>query len=813
MAEALYRKYRPQIFEDVVGQEHIERTIKNAIAQDKVSHAYLFTGPRGTGKTTTARLLAKALLCEKGPTAEPDGTCDDCEMIAAGEHPDVYELDAASRTGVENVREEIIGRVQFAPTRGRYKVYIIDEVHMLSTAAFNALLKTLEEPPSHVVFILATTDPQKVPETIHSRCQRFDFRRISTEAMVSRLGAICTAENVEFEGEALELIAHRAEGGMRNALTSLEQLIAFGDGAVTMEVAERMLGAVDSTDLADIVRTIGARDAAACFRWVAEYVETGADMAQFVANLAEHMRNMYVMAVAGPEVVLDVSETTRRELIQELPLFGVDRLARLLGVLGDVAGELKTSTNPRLTFEIALTRMVRPDADVTLEALAERVETLERQLAGASVVAAVAPASAGVPVAAPAPVSAAAPAAVVSAAVAPASAATAPAAVAPAGANPAAVAPAGASPVGGDLGRPSAPAGSAPCDSPSASLAEGRPRSAPTEEVVPAAAPAAATSAAVAPAPSTASAPVSAPSASAAAGALSPEITAALSNMASLQRLWAGVLASLKKSKAAYGVLFMNTKAVFDAAAGALLIEFPAENDFAFRAVQKPDVQAELAQALRREAHGDIPFELRKGGASTPMASAPAAASAFNVPAPASQSVPVPSAASSTASVSPMSGAPSSVNAPAVPAPAAEPASSPAPAPDDDRPPYDDYVPYDDADIPFEDPFASWGASPQGAATSPAPSVSANASPAASSEVPPWEEAPQVPAPSGATPQAPASAPAPSPAPSMAAPSASALPPEPDAVSGPSPNPVEEPDLAASLAFGFGDGVNFEEVV
>ena len=787
MAEALYRKYRPQIFEDVVGQEHIERTIKNAIAQDKVSHAYLFTGPRGTGKTTTARLLAKALLCEKGPTAEPDGTCDDCEMIAAGEHPDVYELDAASRTGVENVREEIIGRVQFAPTRGRYKVYIIDEVHMLSTAAFNALLKTLEEPPSHVVFILATTDPQKVPETIHSRCQRFDFRRISTEAMVSRLGAICTAENVEFEGEALELIAHRAEGGMRNALTSLEQLIAFGDGAVTMEVAERMLGAVDSTDLADIVRTIGVRDAAACFRWVAEYVETGADMAQFVANLAEHMRNMYVMAVAGPEVVLDVSETTRRELIQELPLFGVDRLARLLGVLGDVAGELKTSTNPRLTFEIALTRMVRPDADVTLEALAERVETLERQLAGASVVAAAAPASAGVPVAAPAPVSAAAPAAVVSAA----------------------VAPAGASPVGGDLGRPSAAAGSAPCDSPSASLAEGRPRSAPTEEVVPAAAPAAATSAAVAPAPSTASAPVSAPPASAAAGALSPEITAALSNMASLQRLWAGVLASLKKSKAAYGVLFMNTKAVFDAAAGALLIEFPAENDFAFRAVQKPDVQAELAQALRREAHGDIPFELRKGGASAPMASAPAAASAFNVPAPASQSVPAPSAASA----SPMSGAPSSVSAPAVPASAAVPALSPAPAPDDDRPPYDDYVPYDDADIPFEDPFASRGASPQGAATFPAPSVSANASPAASSEVPPWEEAPQVPAPSGATPQAPASAPAPSPAPSMAAPSASALPPEPDAVSGPSPNPVEEPDLAASLAFGFGDGVNFEEVV
>ena len=835
MAEALYRKYRPQIFEDVVGQEHIERTIKNAIAQDKVSHAYLFTGPRGTGKTTTARLLAKALLCEKGPTDTPDGTCEDCEMIAAGEHPDVYELDAASRTGVENVREEIIGRVQFAPTRGRYKVYIIDEVHMLSTAAFNALLKTLEEPPSHVVFILATTDPQKVPETIHSRCQRFDFRRISTEAMVSRLGAICTAENVEFEGEALELIAHRAEGGMRNALTSLEQLIAFGDGAVTMEVAERMLGAVDSTDLADIVRTIGARDAAACFRWVAEYVETGADMAQFVANLAEHMRNMYVMAVAGPEVVLDVSEATRRELSEELPLFGVDRLARLLGVLGDVAGELKTSTNPRLTFEIALTRMVRPDADVTLEALAERVETLERQLAGASVVAAAPVVPAGAALVGgdlgrssapsgsassgshsavlaeggprPAPTegiaSTATPVATAPAAAAPASEIS--AAIAPTGANPAAAAPAGSSPVGGDLGRPSAPAGSAPCDSQSVPLAEGGSVSAPTEGVAPTATPAA-----VASAPSTASAPAPAPSAPAAAGSLSPEIVATLSNMAALQRLWAGVLASLKKSKAAYGVLFMNTKAVFDAAAGALLIEFPAENDFAFRAVQKPDVQAELAQALRREAHGDIPFELRKGGASAPMASAPAAASAFNAPAPVAQSVPVPSAASSAASASPMSGAPSSVNAPAVPASAA---ASPAPAPDDDRPPYDDYVPYDDADIPFEDPFAARAASPQGAATSPAPSVPANAASAAPSEVPPWEDAPQVPAPSGATSQAPAFAPAPSPAPSMATPSASALPPEPDAVSGPSPNPVEEPDLAASLAFGFGDGVNFEEVI
>ena len=380
MAEALYRKYRPQVFEDVVGQEHIERTIKNAIATDKVSHAYLFTGPRGTGKTTTARLLAKALLCEKGPTAEPDGTCDQCTQIAEGSHPDVYELDAASRTGVENVREEIIGRVNYAPTRGRYKVYIIDEVHMLSTAAFNALLKTLEEPPDHVVFIMCTTDPHKVLETIQSRCQRFDFRRISNEEIVSRLGAICMEEGIEFEGDALELVAQRAEGGMRDALTSLEQLITFGEGKVTREAAERMLGALDSTDLAEIVRFIGARDVAACFRWTADYMETGADLAQFVHDLAERVRTMYVMSLAEghDDLVADMGETARRELAEELPLFGADRLARMLGVLGDLTAELRVATNPRLAFEIALTRMVRPDSDLTLEALAERIEALEQ---------------------------------------------------------------------------------------------------------------------------------------------------------------------------------------------------------------------------------------------------------------------------------------------------------------------------------------------------------------------------------------------------------------------------------------------------
>lgn len=383
MTEALYRKYRPSTFRDVVGQEHIERTLKNAIEQDKVSHAYLFCGPRGTGKTTTARILAKALLCEKGPTTEPDGTCAECQAIANGNHPDVYELDAASRTGVENVREEIISRVNYAPTRGLYKVYIIDEVHMLSTAAFNALLKTLEEPPSHVIFILCTTDPQKVPETIHSRCQRFDFHRISVETIVSRLGAVCVQENVEFEPEALELVAYRSDGGMRNALTSLEQLIAFGEGTVTLKGAQNLLGSLDDAGLSEIVQAIGKRDVASCFVWISHYVETGADLAQFALDLAEHLRNLYLLSVAKGEIELPVPDSSREVMKKELAFYSSDRLSRLLGILDEVMKELRVSSNPRLSFEIALTRMVRPESDLTLEALAERVEELEKRLSGA----------------------------------------------------------------------------------------------------------------------------------------------------------------------------------------------------------------------------------------------------------------------------------------------------------------------------------------------------------------------------------------------------------------------------------------------
>ena len=611
MSEALYRKYRPQTFEDVVGQEHIERTIKNAIEQDKVSHAYLFCGPRGTGKTTTARLLAKALLCEGGPTADPDGTCEDCQLIAAGEHPDVYELDAASRTGVDNVREEIINRVQFAPTRGRYKVYIIDEVHMLSVAAFNALLKTLEEPPSHVVFILATTDPQKVPETIHSRCQRFDFRRISAEAMVARLGAVCVSEGVEFEGEALDLIAHRAEGGLRNALTSLEQIIAFGEGKVTLAGAEAMLGSLDSSEMSEIMNAVGTRDAAACFRWTAQYVETGADLARFVGDMAERVRNLYVMSLVGADVALEVSESERRELTGELPLFGPDRLARLLGVLGDLSAELKTSTNPRLSFEIALTRMVRPDSDLTLEALAERIEALESGYSACSRVIAPAAAPTAVAPAAVAPAAAAATGA-------PSSAAQEPSARAHRGAASSTGSAMGQAGASFDSPHARTAASEMPASQEAASRGAGSPAGGfqASAEAVPAVNAAAA--AAVA-------------GASAVCGAIPAELADTLRNEAALQRIWSSAIASLKKSKAAYGVLFLNTKAVLDEGRGMLVIEFPVENAFAFNAVQKPDVQDAVSAALAQSCGAAIPFAFSKGPSQGASAAAAPSASSSGV--------------------------------------------------------------------------------------------------------------------------------------------------------------------------------------
>ena len=674
MAEALYRKYRPTTFRDIVGQEHIERTLKNAIEQDKVSHAYLFCGPRGTGKTTTARILAKALLCEKGPTTDPDGTCQDCQAIANGNHPDVYELDAASRTGVENVREEIISRVHYAPTRGKAKVYIIDEVHMLTVAAFNALLKTLEEPPDHVVFILCTTDPQKVPETIHSRCQRFDFHRISVDAIVARLGAICVEEGVEFEPEALELIAYRSDGGMRNALTSLEQLIAFGEGKVTLSGAQNLLGSVDNSGLSEIVVSIGAREAGKCFTWVAHYVETGADLAQFVSDLAEHFRNLYLMRVTEGNTDLLPSGISQEHLKEELKYFSEDRLSRILGILDETSKELRVSTNPRLSFEIALTRMVRPDSDLTLEALAERVEVLEKRLSGkidpqayvgvpvvqaSQAVASGTPGSSGSPLQNQMPMG------------------TPSQGQPPVGSPLQGQAPAGASlqnqmPVidpsksqmsaseplqnqmsagsptvfGSQVERSGSSAGSSNAgqaftpasfsvanvsaqnsqtlDNHSQGGSQGSSQSSaqfasPLPTKVPQASqqapqPDSANGASFTQATSSPE-PLNTPSGNTSSGTQASG-TIDLSNPAKLQRTWHSIVSHLRKVNPARGVLFMNARVSATDQNSTILVEFGADSGFAYTAAQKPEVRDLLKESIRNVVGFDVPFQLQLAGSS-----------------------------------------------------------------------------------------------------------------------------------------------------------------------------------------------------
>ena len=734
MSEALYRKYRPQTFEDVVGQTHIERTLKNAIEQDKVGHAYMFCGPRGTGKTTTARLLAKALLCEKGPTPAPDGTCEQCLAIAEGNHPDVYELDAASRTGVDNVREEIIGRVQYAPTRGRYKVYIIDEVHMLSIAAFNALLKTLEEPPSHVVFIMCTTDPQKVPETIQSRCQRFDFHRLSNEEIIARLGAVCTAEDVQFEGDALDLVAHRAQGGMRDALTMLEQLIAFGDGNVTMEVANDVLGSLDVDDMSGIVRSIATRDAAACFTWVSEYVETGADLARFVRDLASYVRDLYVLSLTDGAVAVNAPQSSLPRMSGEAQMFGIDRLAYILRVLGDLNTELRTSTNPRLSFEIGLTRMVRPQSDLTLESLAARVEVLERALAQGAVAApaaaqpaAVAQQPASVPPAANAGYRQ--PAAAVQPAAAPSPAQAQPIATQPAApvshaqasqfqrpmprtaqtqsaAQPASQGAAmvdKAAEFRAQLERRRAQRTALPQNQPQSQSQGFAPQTqpaAPARAAAPAAAPVAAASATATPA-----APTAAPTAASAAPAVaSSDVKAKLSNPAALQRGWQTALADLKRQRAAYGALLLSARIVAEPDASGIAIEFSPENSFAFSAAQKPDITAAIESALSASFGGPVPFRVTQGSAAGGAASV-VSASVASASAPAPAAPAAPAAAARRAQQSIRAQTPSAGPSRQAPQAAAAP------------PWEDDVVPYTDADIaaympeeeqpPFTEPDAS----------------------------------------------------------------------------------------------------------
>lgn len=602
--QSLYRKYRPQTFEDVVGQQHIETTLKNAVAEGKVAHAYLFTGPRGTGKTTTARLLAKALLCEHAVAGEPDGTCEQCIDVAEGRHPDVLEIDAASNTGVDNVREEIIGRVQYAPTRGSYKLYIIDEVHMLSTSAFNALLKTLEEPPARVVFVLATTHPHKVPDTILSRCQRFDFHRIGIEDLIGRLRTISDGEGFEVPDAALGLIARHASGGMRDAITTLEQLAAFTGGSITLADVEGLLGEVDVAQLIEISTLVARRDVAACFRWVARFAETGTDLAEFVRELTQHVRDLYLVSIVGDaEGVVDATPEELAKLISLAKEFGgPDRLARVLDLLGELSAELRWSSDPRLSLEVTLTRMARPAGEITLEALAERIEALESGVsAGTQRVSMFAEPAATVAAAAPvAPAESVAPAASVAAAAAP---------------EPAQVA------------APAAPAGrtrSSGVVATAAPAPDVEPELPPVDDARPAvsAAAPAQTPAEVAPAPAV----------------ITPATTGrAKLDRAAAKRAWPAVLLEIKKLKPARAHGYSQVEVDVDPDGETLVLEFPADQAFVKEMADQPDMKDMLKQAMMT-VMGAVPsFRLQVGRGSVQPLRPPVAETALEpvvVPAP-----------------------------------------------------------------------------------------------------------------------------------------------------------------------------------
>lgn len=387
--ESLYTKYRPAVFQDVVGQTHVVSTLQNAVLEHKIGHAYLFCGPRGTGKTTMARLFAKALLCTSPQNGLPCGVCETCKNIAQGIHPDVFELDAASRTGVDNVREEIIDRVNYAPLKGAYKIYIIDEVHMLTASAFNALLKTLEEPPSHVVFILCTTEPHKILATILSRVMRFDFHRIKGDEMFAHLQKVCTLEHFSADDEALKLIVEHAQGGMRDALSSLEQISVFGKGVISKRLVEDMLGATSQTNLTALVQSLALRDTKRLFEEIASLCEQGKSIVQAACELAEYTRDVYLAkTLMESRLALDdyaelfTCGVATSQLEADAQAFkNVRHIAYVLNVVVDMISHIKTAANPRLTFELYSCRMIHPVVTNSSPALIKRLEAVETQLA------------------------------------------------------------------------------------------------------------------------------------------------------------------------------------------------------------------------------------------------------------------------------------------------------------------------------------------------------------------------------------------------------------------------------------------------
>ena len=386
---ALYRKFRPDTFADVKGQDHIVTTLKNQLRANRIGHAYLFTGTRGTGKTTVAKIFAKTVNCENPTEDGPCGECRICKAIAAGASMNVIEIDAASNNGVDNIRE-IVDEVSYSPAEGKYKVYIIDEVHMLSIGAFNALLKTLEEPPSYVIFILATTEVHKLPITILSRCQRYDFKRISIDTITARMQELTSAEEVQVEERALRYIAKMADGSMRDALSLLDQCIAFHLGKeLTYDKVLDVLGAVDTEVFSRLLRHVLDRNVLGCIELLEEIIMQGRELTQFVTDFTWYLRNLLlVQSSDNLEDVIDMSSDNLARLKEEAQMVEMDRIVRYIHIFSELSGQIRYAAQKRILVEIALIKLCKPETETNQEAILDRIRQMEEKVENGVVVAA-----------------------------------------------------------------------------------------------------------------------------------------------------------------------------------------------------------------------------------------------------------------------------------------------------------------------------------------------------------------------------------------------------------------------------------------